>query len=280
MGTAGAVLAALVLSGCGPMGPMGLRASETWTHSYPLSENGEVTIANINGRVEIEGVEGSRVEVQAEKIAYGATEQIARDLLPKIPIEERATPDFVSVETRRISGFLIGAGYSVRYKVKVPKTATVRASTVNGGVLVNAMDGRVVARTTNGGIRATAITGAIEAHCVNGGVKVQYASTGTAPSELRTVNGGVRVSLPERAKATVSASWVNGGINVAGLPFEITDQARRHFEGRLNGGGATIEVATVNGGVTFGNALDAPASEAKSWDEPQPDEGPVLHERR
>jgi hypothetical protein len=273
-------LASTVLSGCGiPGAPGGPRVSETWTHTYPLTRTGEVTIVNANGRIEVEGVEGNTVEIQAEKIARGATEQIARDLLPRIPIDERATPDFVSVETRRINGFLIGASYEVRYKVKMPKGATIRATTTNGGVSINGMDGRVIARTTNGGIIATQIAGGIEARSVNGGVRVQFVSTGTQPAELRTVNGGIHVALPATAKATVKATWVNGGINLTGLPFEIQEQAKRRFEGRLNGGGPSIEMATVNGGITIGSDLDK-SRHGTGWDEPPPGLPPDLHERR
>jgi hypothetical protein len=254
---AGLAVVALSLSGCGvPVGPLGAKASDSWTHTYPLSKTGEVTIVNANGRIEVEGVDGSTLEVQAERIASGVTEQLARDLLPRIPIEEHATPDFVSIETRRLNGFLIGASYEVRYKVKIPRTATIRATTVNGLVSVTAMEGRVIAQTTNGGVRATEIAGGIEARSVNGGVRVQFASLGGSRVELTTVNGGVRVALPETAKATVSASWINGGITVSGLQFEVREQAKRRFEGRLNGGGASIELKTVNGGISLGTRLD------------------------
>jgi hypothetical protein len=280
IGPAGMALAAVVLSGCGlPVGPLGIKASETWTHTYPLSKAGEVTIVNANGRIEVEGGEGATVEVQATKIASGATEQLANDLLPRIPIEEHATADFVSVETRRLNGFLIGASYEVRYKVKMPKGATIRATTTNGGVSINGMEGRVIARTTNGGIMATQIAGGIEARSVNGGVRVQFVSTGTQPAELRTVNGGIHVALPATAKATVKATWVNGGINLMGLPFEIQEQAKRRFEGRLNGGGPSVEMATVNGGITIGSELDKSRS-GTGWDEPPPGLPPDLHERR
>jgi ribosomal protein S11 len=273
-------LAAVVLSGCGlPVGPLGIKATETWTHTYPLSKSGEVTIVNANGRIEVEGGEGATVEVTAVKIASGATEQLARDLLPRIPIDEHASADFVSVETRRLNGFLIGASYEVRYKVKMPKGATIRATTTNGGVSISGMDGKVIARTTNGGIMATEIAGAIEARSVNGGVRVQFVSTGTQAAELRTVNGGIHVALPASAKATVKATWVNGGINLTGLPFEIQEQARRRFEGRLNGGGPIVEMATVNGGITVGSELDK-TRHGTGWDEPLPELPPDLHERR
>jgi hypothetical protein len=270
MGTAVVVtVLGLGLSGCGmPGGRFGARASDSWTHTYPLNKTGEVTIANANGRIEIQGVDGSTLQVQAERIARGATEQLARDLLPRIPIEEHATPEFVSVETKRLSGFLIGASYEVRYTVKVPRTATIRATTVNGGVTVTGMNGRVIAQTTNGGVLATEIAGALEARSVNGGLRIQFASLNGAGVDLRTVNGGVRVAFPDNAKATVSATWVNGGINLSGLPFEVTDQGRRRFEGRLNGGGTSIDLKTVNGGITLGTRLgDSAGRRGRRWDE-------------
>ena len=265
----GAAVLAVSLSGCGvPVGRLGAKATDTWTHTYPLNKTGEVTIVNANGRIEVEGVDGSTLEVMAERIASGATEQLARDLLPRIPIEEHATADFVSIETRRIRGLMIGASYEVRYTVKVPRTATIRATTVNGFVSIAAMDGRVIAQTTNGGVLATQITSGIEARSVNGGVRVQFASLGSGPVELTTVNGGVHVALPETAKATIKANWVNGGINLSGLQFEVTEQARRHFEGRLNGGGTVIDLKTVNGGITLGTRLDdASKPRRRGWED-------------
>lgn len=258
---------AVAVSGCGvPMGPFLGRASESWTHAYPLGKNGEVTIVNINGPVDVTGVDGSTLEVHAERIASGATDQLARDLLPHITIEEHATPDFVSIETKRIAGFLLGASFQVRYHVKAPRTATVRATTVNGGVTVTAMDGRVIAQTTNGGVLAKEIGGGIEARTVNGGVSVQLApppdsGDRNAAVDLMTVNGGVRLALPETAKATVNASWVNGGITISGLHFEVKDQSKRRFEGSLNGGGMPIAMKTVNGGVSLGTSLGTSADE-------------------
>ena len=156
---------------------------------------------------------------------------MASELLPKIPINDRSTPDLVFVETGRINGILIGASYEVRYHVKAPKGATVRATTVNGGVDVRALAGRTTARTTNGGIGARDIAGSLEARTVNGGVRAQFTALSAGDITLSVVNGGIRVSLPETAKATVNATWVNGGINTSGLKFDVRDSGKRHFEG-------------------------------------------------
>jgi DUF4097 and DUF4098 domain-containing protein YvlB len=255
--TVAAAAFALAAAACGfPVGPLQARATDTWTRSYPLSKTGEVSITNVNGRVEVEGVDGSTVEVNAERIARGATDQLANEVLKRVAIADHATPDSVSVETQRVEGFLIGASFEVRYRVKVPRTANVRAVTVNGGVAAKSIDGRLTARTTNGGIVGTAIAGGVEARVVNGGVRIGLASVGKEDIVMATVNGGVRLALPETARATVSANWVNGGLKTSGIKFEVRDQSRRHFEGLLNGGGAPISLNTVNGGITIASTGD------------------------
>ncbi len=67
---------------------------------------------------------------------------------------------------------------------------------------------------------------------------------------LQTTNGRVDLVVPTTAKADVSAECRNGTIAVDGLPFEpVGEQSRRTVNGRLNGGGAPIEVRTTNGAV-------------------------------
>src|SRR5215831_15104496 len=83
---------ALLLAGC-DLGNLSARATEEWTHTYPLTAGGELRIVNTNGRIEIEGVDGATLEIRAERIAKGATESAARELLPRIVIKEDAKPD-------------------------------------------------------------------------------------------------------------------------------------------------------------------------------------------
>src|SRR5450759_5677774 len=56
---------AVALAGCDvSLGNLTARATDEWTHTYPLIAGGEVRIVNTNGRVDVEGVEGSTVEVR------------------------------------------------------------------------------------------------------------------------------------------------------------------------------------------------------------------------
>jgi hypothetical protein len=231
------------------LGHLAGRATDEWTHTYPLAAGGEVRIGNTNGKVEIEGVDGSTVEVHAERIARGVTDDAARDLLQKIEIREDARPDRVSVETSRIGGIMIGAGIEVRYHVKAPRNAVIDATTTNGQIALTGLTARVVAHTTNGGVVGRELSGGVEARSTNGGVNIELASLGADRIVLRTTNGGVVLTVPESAKADVTATCTNGGIQVSGAKLEISEQSRRRLEGRLNGGGTPIELHTTNGGV-------------------------------
>ena len=242
---------AIALAGCDvSLGNLTARATDEWTHTYPLTAGGEIRIVNTNGRVDVEGVDGSTVEVRAERIARGATDAAARELLPRIIIKEESRPDRVSFETERMSGIMIGVGFEVRYHVRAPKNAVVNVTNTNGQVTVNALAGTVVAHTTNGGVKGTNLTGGVDARSTNGGVSIEMASVGSDRVFLQTTNGGVTLMLPERAKASISASCTNGGISVGALDnFEVSEKSRRRLEGRLNGGGTPIELETTNGGI-------------------------------
>jgi hypothetical protein len=243
--------AAFVLAGCDlSLGHLAARATDEWVRSYPLEAGGEVRIVNTNGKIDIEGTDGSTVEVRAERIARGATDAAARELLPRIVIKEDIKPDRVWLETERMSGIMIGAAFEVRYHVRAPKHASVNITNTNGQVALSALDGKVRAQTTNGGVNGRNLSGGVDARSTNGGVTVDMASVGPDSITLRTTNGGVTLMLPDRARANLTASCTNGGINVSALEhLEISEQSRRRVEGRLNGGGTSIEVRTTNGGI-------------------------------
>ena len=240
-----------LVAGCDVhVGNLSARATDEWTHIYPLKPGGEIQIENTNGKIEVEGTDAATVEVRAERIAKGATDAAARELLPRIVIKEDATPDRVAVRTERMGGIMIGASFEVRYHVRAPKNAVVNVSNTNGQVTLTGLNGRVIAHTTNGQVRGDTLTGAVEARTTNGGVNMDLSSIGNDPVRLHTTNGAVTLTLPESAKADISASVTNGGISVGDFQnLDVGEKTRRRFEAKLNGGGASIELETTNGGV-------------------------------
>jgi Putative adhesin len=250
-----ALLISLALSaaGCdvsiGGAGRLTGRATDEWTHTYPLAAGGTVRIGNTNGKIEIEGVDGSTVEVRAERMARAATAAGAREMLSRMTIKEDSKPDFVSVETERMRGIMIGVSTEVRYHVRAPKNATIEVSNTNGLITLTALAGKVAAHTTNGGVSGKGLAGGVDASATNGGVTIEMASLGSEKVALRTTNGAVTLTLPETAAADIRASCTNGSISVVGGNLDVSEQSRRRFEGRLNGGGTSVDLQTINGGV-------------------------------
>jgi hypothetical protein len=224
-----------------------------WRKTYDLQPGGRIEIRNVNGKIDVEPSAGNSVEVVAEKSASGMSVEGAREALGGIDIQDTASPKDIRIVTkisRMGGGFFGGGGQSVHYTVKVPASAQATFSTINGGVEVSGLKGRITAESTNGGIRARDIWGPLDARSTNGGVEVDLADVSESGVKLGCVNGGIELRLPSTAKANISARITNGGINASGLQMEtIGESSRRRLDARLNGGGPQIELSGTNGGI-------------------------------
>lgn len=256
VGVPGLVVAAMAVAGCGLPGSLSGRASDEWTRSYPLTRDGEVAVTNTNGSIDVDTASGDRVGVEAERIAHASTDASARDLLARITITESIAPDRVSLETPSL-GFLIAAGFEVRYHVHAPKSAAINVRNTNGRISLAGFSRRVEARTTNGSIVGNDLGGGVRVRTTNGNVNIVLVTVGPDPVEITTTNGRIDLTLPPDAKADLSASLTNGTIDVSDFRLEETgDVSRRHLEGRLNGGGPPIQLRSVNGTIRL-HARDA-----------------------
>lgn len=223
-----------------------------WRKTYELQPGARLEISNINGKIDVEPSSGNTVEIVAEKTARAASSDAARQALERIEIQETASPASIRIETkvqRNQGGLFSRASYQVHYVVKVPAAADVRFSTVNGGIELTGLTGRINAETTNGGIKAHNVSGSIDASTTNGGVEVDLAQVAQAGVKLGCTNGGIVLRLPSDSRATISARVTNGGIDTSGVQIDTVGSSRRHLDGRMNGGGPRIDLAGTNGGI-------------------------------
>ena len=247
---------AAVLSACDIV-TADFKSQETaeWRRSYQLQPRGRVEISNVNGKIDVTPSADDRVEVVALKVAKGASPEAARQLLERIEIVEEASPNTVKLETKLPRGggpFNIGGGGAeVRYTVRVPVSSDGRFKTVNGGVELLGLRGRINAETTNGGISARDVGGPIEAASTNGGVDVELSQLSESGVTLECTNGGIKLRLPADARASISASMTNGGIDTGDLALDKVESTRRRLEARLNGGGPRIKIEGTNGGISI-----------------------------
>ncbi len=223
-----------------------------WRKTYELSPGGRIEINNVSGKIEVSPGEGNTVEVYAKRIGKASSKDAAKSALDRVQIVDSSDGGVIKVETKvDRSGTTFGHSQTqVEYVVRVPERANLKVSTVNGGLELTGLDGRVVAEATNGGIRASDIGGAIEASTTNGGVEVDLAAVAEDGVKLECTNGGIKLRLPRDAKATINARISNGGISADGLGLETRGESnRRRLDGDLNGGGPRIELQGTNGGI-------------------------------
>jgi len=253
-------LAAMVLpvmlvaaSGCDiAMADFKEKESAEWRKSYALPPGGHLDISNVNGKIDVQPASGNTVEIVAVKTAKAASKEAAQQALERIEIQETNSPEGVRIVTKmqRGSGFFNGGSLDVRYTVRVPAGTDVRLSTVNGGIEVTGLTGRINAETTNGGIKAREIAGTIDASTTNGGVDVELSRMPEGGIKLGCTNGGISLRLPADAKATISARITNGGIDTNNVQIDPTGEtSRRRLNGNMNGGGARIDIEGTNGGI-------------------------------
>jgi hypothetical protein len=241
-------------SGCRPSGPtFTATATDGWVRSYAWTGAG-IVLSNRYGRIAVEATDEPTVDVRAERLVRAVTEQLAREIAPRIAIEEETTPDGIAVTARGVAGLIVGAEFEVHYHVRAPRAAPLRIR-AGQGVTLDGFSGPVVVSSSRGGIVATNLTGALEARATGGDATVSLAAVKGDLVEVRTTNGSIALTLPAGAGANLTATATNGRVEVAGLRFEPAgEQSARRVRGRLNDGGPPIELAAVNGGVTVSAA--------------------------
>ena len=227
------------------------KQSAEWSKTYELPAGGRFELNNVNGRIKVQPGTGNTIEVKAEKTARAASVEGARQALERVEIQESVTSSGVTVTTRvPHSGMFNGGNVDVRYTVRVPAGADVKFTTVNGGIEVTGLTGRLQLEATNGGIKANAVSGYVDASTTNGGVEVDLAKLDKDGVKLGCTNGGIELHLPAEAAASIDARVTNGGIAVHGLQIDTEqDPSKRRLSGRMNGGGPRVEIEGTNGGI-------------------------------
>ena len=233
----------------------GSEETASWHKTYQLDANGRLEINNVNGKISVEPSAGTTVDITAVKKARGGSPEAARAALERANIVEDVSAGRIKIDTKmtKMNGIgLHGGNVQVEYHVKVPAGAEVKFTTVNGGIDITGLTGRITAETTNGGVTTRDVGGQLDASTTNGGLDIDLSRIPEAGVKLDFTNGGLKMRMPRDAKATISASIANGGISAGDLPIEATgENSRRRLEGRLNGGGARIQIQGVNGGITL-----------------------------
>lgn len=226
---------------------------EPFSKSSPFHANGEVSLENVNGDVEIRTWSKNEILIEGEKSAKTDEELKLIDL--SMDVSESSAAIKVKLP-KRPGGMFSGNGNiraAVKFTLTVPADAVLKnISTVNSSVSVEGVRGSVRLETVNGGIRAHSVGGEGHFRTVNGSIHV--ASTVLSAGQklfCESVNGGITVALPKDSGFELHTSVVNGHVD---CDFPIELGKKRHgksISGKIGDGRASVEARTVNGGVNI-----------------------------
>jgi hypothetical protein len=206
--------------------------------------SGVLSVSGTNGGIRVDGQARGDVLILAKVVATAATEARAREIANSIqlnPTLERVRAEGPRTQNRE--------GWSVSYRIAVPRALNVSVETSNGGIVIQDLDSKVDFRTSNGGVKLIGLAGEVRGRTSNGGIDVDLDGQAWIGEglEVETSNGGVRLSIPEHYSARLEASTHNGGMNID-YPG-VSEPRDRDLSVQLGSGGAPIRVRTSNGGI-------------------------------
>lgn len=142
------------------------------------------------------------------------------------------------------------ASWSVSYDVYVPRSSNLEATTENGGISADQIQGEMNLEATNGGIHLSDVAGNVRARTTNGGVTASLSGTTWQGRglDLQTTNGGATLYVPRGYNAQLETGTTNGGMHVD-FPITVRGSLNRHISTQLGSGGPVVRVVTTNGGV-------------------------------
>ncbi|HJU44666.1 MAG TPA: DUF4097 family beta strand repeat-containing protein [Vicinamibacterales bacterium] len=207
-GAAAVVVLAIVAAGCEVnLNTEGLSARETKT--FKVTGQPEVILDTFDGSIELHSWDRPEVEVEIEKRA------MEHALLDEIKIETQQKGDTVTVKvtgpTRaEFRGVTVGVHISptARLRVAVPRNSNIQASTSDGSIRAEAVDGKLVFTTADGSVTGTRLGGTIQVRSGDGSIRLDDV---TGNLDLETTDGSIGLE----AKPTVlKARTGDGSIRV------------------------------------------------------------------
>ncbi len=196
--------AALLVSSCLVAGcevnlnTEGLSSRETLT--FKVTGQPQVVLDTFDGAIEIHSWDRPEVEVEIERRA------MEQALIDEIKVDSSEKNGVVTVKVTGparadFRGVTIGMHISptARLRVAVPRNSNVQATSGDGSIRAEAIDGRLVLTTTDGSITGTRLGGDIQIRTGDGSIRLEDVS---GKIDLETTDGSIGITaMPTSLKA-------------------------------------------------------------------------------
>lgn len=201
-----------------------------------------------NGGISIKAANRQDVLVRAQVQVSATSDETARGFAQQIRVDGSGS------HIRALGVNVNGVTWAVSYEILMPARADLSLTTLNGGISVDGIAGRIAFTAVNGGVHLSRLAGDVEGRTTNGGLTVELAGARWEGQRLdvRTANGGVTLRIPEQYSAHVETGTVNGGVQTdfpVPVPAPVQGEPGKHLSFDVGSGGSLVRVVTTNGGV-------------------------------
>ncbi|MFP2929121.1 DUF4097 family beta strand repeat-containing protein [Pyxidicoccus sp. 3LG] len=212
--------------------------SQTW--KFETDGTPEVHIANVDGAVRVDAVDGNSVVFEA--VLEGpekSRNEVEVEVVQKGD-EIRAQVCCGPCEEER-RNCRLGNRNQVRWTVKVPRGTELYVSAVSSPVTVVGVTGEQEISTVSGRVEVNGSERQLSVSSVDGDVVL--APKKVVTTSVSTVGGDVRLKLPAKADAKVEFSSVGGSFNGSTVALGSREKT-------YGAGSQDVEVSTVGGSLT------------------------------
>jgi hypothetical protein len=203
--------------------------------------------AGQNGGIVVEGWDRNEIRVRAIVRGRARDAARAREIVGQVQVQSGGGRAYATGPDS-----MRNEGWSVSYRVNVPRQNDLDLRASNGGITISGVTGNMRFDTTNGGVKLVDIGGRVNGETRNGGLNVTLSGSKWDGEglDVETSNGGVTLTIPDGYNAELETRTVNGSLRV---DFPITVQGeligRRGLTTTLGSGGPLVRARTTNGGV-------------------------------
>jgi hypothetical protein len=288
---AGAAALALLAAGpgCIVIGADQARYVEREDKRFAVTGKPEVSLSTFDGSIEIRTSDRPEVAVTIEKRAY------TKEAASRVEVHAEQNGNQIVVEARHpkvAHVFAFGLfNATARLIVTLPPSANVRATSGDGTIDIERVNGAVNLRSGDGSIHGRDLAGDLTAHTGDGAIKLERvsgtldadtgdgsvvadgsfksvrvrtgdgsvsirAATGSAADadwNITTGDGSVVLEVPEGFGAELDAHTGDGGITMRDMTLSNVSGpiGKNSLRGRLGAGGRTVKVRTGDGAITL-----------------------------
>lgn len=261
---------------------------ETITKELSFEKNAGVStliVANLNGFVKVEGYNGDKVLIKAERVIEAKSTEKLETGKREIGIGNMNLTDtillYVDRPCYKIKKNKHGSWgydgndcnqevwrkgdpyvYSLNFIIQVPYDVNIVLSTINqGDIEASNMKASITANNVNGNIKLDHIKGKTIARTVNGNVDLNYDAIPVQNCQYYTLNGAINANFPSRLTADFTFKTFQGDLytnidKIERLPALIEEKKGEGTKYKIIGshyragkGGVLLDFETFNGNV-------------------------------